>query len=54
MQKYGGRLYLSKDARMSEKMFKSTYPKWIEFQLLREKYGADKVYYSLQSKRIGL
>lgn len=54
VQKYGGRLYLSKDARMSEKMFKSTYPKWIEFQLLREKYGADKVYYSLQSKRIGL
>jgi decaprenylphospho-beta-D-ribofuranose 2-oxidase len=54
VQKYGGRLYLSKDVRMSEKMFKSTYPNWEDFKLLRKKYGIDKAYFSLQSKRIGL
>jgi decaprenylphospho-beta-D-ribofuranose 2-oxidase len=51
---YGGRLYLSKDARMSEEMFKCTYEKWLEFAGIRKKYGADKLVHSLQSKRLGL
>lgn len=54
VRKYGGRLYLSKDVRMSEEMFKAGYPQWEVFQTLRKEYGADKSYYSLQSKRIGL
>lgn len=54
VRKYQGRLYLSKDVRMSEEMFKSSYPQWEEFQKVRKDYGADKVYHSLQSKRIGL
>lgn len=51
---YGGRLYLTKDARMSENMFKQSYPKWDEFVKARTKYGADKRFNSLQSQRLGL
>ncbi|OBT06598.1 FAD-linked oxidase [Vibrio sp. UCD-FRSSP16_10] len=54
VRKYEGRLYLSKDVRMSEEMFKASYPQWEEFQALRKEYGADELYHSLQSKRIGL
>ncbi len=54
VKKYQGRLYLAKDARMSEQMFKAGYPQWQEFQKIRKKYAADKLYNSLQSTRIGL
>ena len=54
VRKHNGRLYLSKDVRMSEEMFKESYPQWEEFQDLRKKYGADKLFNSLQSQRIGL
>ena len=54
VRKHKGRLYLSKDVRMSEEMFKGGYPQWEEFQKLRKEYGADELYHSLQSKRIGL
>lgn len=52
--RYGGRLYLTKDARMSEKTFKASYPTWEEFCKVREAYGADKFFNSLQSKRLGI
>ncbi len=51
---YGGRLYLSKDARMSEAMFKRSYPRWEEFMKVRIQYDAQRSYHSLQSKRLGL
>lgn len=51
---YGGRLYLTKDARMSEHMFKAGYPRWEEFQALRERIGAIGRFSSLQSQRLGL
>ncbi len=51
---YGGRVYLTKDARMNEEIFKKGYPKWEEFQNIREKYGAMGVFSSQQSKRLGL
>ncbi len=51
---YGGRLYLAKDSRMPEMVFKRSYSKWREFSKIREKYGANKVFNSLQSKRLGL
>jgi len=51
---YEGRLYLTKDARMSEAMFKQTYPNWERFKALREQTGANKLFHSLQSKRLGL
>jgi len=50
----GGRLYLTKDARMSEATFKQSYPRWAEFQGVREKVGAIGRFASLQSKRLGL
>lgn len=51
---YGGRLYLTKDARMTEAMFKTSYPKWEQFAAVRTRYGADKKFHSLQSQRLGL
>lgn len=50
----GGRLYLTKDARMSESVFKTGYPLWEKFVTSRVKYGADKIFNSMQSHRIGL
>lgn len=50
----GGRLYLAKDARMSESTFKKSYPRWQDFQRVREKVGAIGRFASLQSKRLGL
>ena len=51
---YGGELYLTKDARMSEQMFKQSYPQWQEFQKIRHQYNAHQVFNSLQSMRLGL
>lgn len=51
---YGGRVYLTKDARMSEATFKQSYPQWEQFQQVRESCGALDKFSSLQSKRLGL
>ena len=51
---YGGRIYLTKDSRMSEKTFKHGYPLWEEFAAIRQKYGATEVFNSHQSGRLGL
>ncbi len=51
---YGGRVYLTKDARMSDETFRRGYPEWEEFQTVREKYGAIGIFASLQSGRLGL
>jgi FAD/FMN-containing dehydrogenase len=50
----GGRVYLTKDALMSEKTFKSTYPQWELFEEVRSKYGAIGRFASNQSRRLGL
>lgn len=50
----GGRLYLAKDARMSPETFRSAYPRWQEFEAVREKYRAVGKFRSLQSRRLGL
>lgn len=52
--KYGGRIYLTKDARMSEQLFKSTYPQIEKFTQVRLKYPSLKQISSLQSVRLGL
>ena len=49
-----GKIYLAKDALMSENTFKKTYSKWKEFQAVRIKYHANGRFVSSQSKRIGL
>lgn len=51
---HDGRLYLAKDARMSEATFKSSYKRWEEIAAIRADTGADKVFNSLQSRRLGL
>ena len=51
---YGGRMYLAKDALMSEETFKMGYPRWSEFEGVREKYYALGKFASSQSRRLGL
>lgn len=51
---YGGRIYLTKDARMSETTFKSCYPRWQEFEDIRGHFHATGKFASLQSRRLGL
>ena len=50
----GGRVYLAKDARMSEATFKEAYPRWQEFEEVRAKYKAIGKFASIQSHRLGL
>lgn len=49
-----GRLYLTKDARMSRAMFEKSYPNVDTFQALREKHNMTGKFFSLQSQRLGL
>lgn len=51
---HGGRHYLTKDARMSEATFKAGYPRWQEFEAIRERYHAIGAFASTQSIRLGL
>ena len=48
---HGGRLYLTKDARMSAATFKRSYPRWEEVAEVRARYHAERIG-SLQSKRL--
>ncbi len=50
----GGRLYLTKDARMSEEMFWKTYTKIEDFIEIKSKYDPNNKFQSLQSKRLGV
>ena len=50
----GGRLYLTKDSRMSPETFRAGYPRLPEFEAVRKTYGADGVFVSAQSQRLGL
>lgn len=51
---HGGRVYLAKDVRVNEAHFKRMYPRWRDFEDIREKVGAIGRFASLQSKRLGL
>lgn len=51
---FGGRIYLTKDARMTEETFKASYVNWQDFQEVRERYHALGKFSSLQSERLGL
>ena len=51
---FGGRVYLAKDARLSEENFKKMYPKHRDFMAVRERYSASNQFKSLQSERLGL
>ncbi len=49
---YGGRIYLAKDVRVSKKVFEQSYHKVEQFRALRKKYGMDKKFESIQSRRL--
>tara|TARA_B110000444_G_scaffold252977_1_gene283085 strand:+ start:615 stop:1937 length:1323 start_codon:yes stop_codon:yes gene_type:complete len=51
---HDGRLYLAKDARMSEDAFKVSYPNWEKFMAIKNKYDPSNRFASLQSNRLGL
>lgn len=50
---YGGRVYLAKDARLSEEVFKKCYPKWNLVKSVREEYRLETIN-SNQSIRLGI
>lgn len=49
---YGGRIYLSKDARMKPELFWEGYPGARKFQSIVEKYNPDAKFNSRQAKRL--
>lgn len=51
---HDGRLYLAKDARMSEEVFKASYPSWERFMTIKNKYDPGNRFASQQSNRLGL
>lgn len=52
--KYGGRLYMSKDARMKPEMLEAGYPRLKEFKSIVQKYNPDGKIRSIQSDRLKL
>jgi len=54
VMKHGGRIYLTKDSMMSEECFKAGYSNWRTFADFRKESGADRVFASEQSRRLGL
>ena len=52
--KYGGRIYLTKDVRVSKETFEKGYSKIDTFRELRKKYNMSEKLNSLQSKRVGI
>ena len=50
--KYGGRLYMSKDARMKPGALQAGYPKLEEFKTIVRKYNGQNKFSSLQSDRL--
>lgn len=51
---HNGRIYLAKDARMSETVFKASYPNWEKFMRIKNKFDPNGRFASLQSIRLGL
>jgi FAD/FMN-containing dehydrogenase len=52
--KHNGRIYLSKDVRVSKEVFEKGYPQISKFREIRKKYKFNEVFNSLQSKRVGI
>jgi decaprenylphospho-beta-D-ribofuranose 2-oxidase len=52
--KYKGRIYLAKDARVSQETFEKGYPKIESFRQYRKENKMDSKFQSLQSKRVGI
>jgi hypothetical protein len=52
--KYGGRIYLAKDSRVSKEVFEQGYPNIDKFRKIRKTYGMNEKIQSMQSRRLGL
>ena len=52
--KHKGRIYLSKDVRVSKDVFEKGYPQINKFREIRKKYKLNEVLSSLQSIRVGI
>jgi decaprenylphospho-beta-D-ribofuranose 2-oxidase len=52
--KHKGRIYLSKDVRVSKEVFEKGYPQINKFREIRKKYKLNEVFSSVQSKRVGI
>lgn len=51
---YGGRVYLTKDVRVSKRIFEEGYPLLCKFMEIRDKFNLRYRFNSLQSQRLGL
>jgi FAD/FMN-containing dehydrogenase len=51
---YGGRLYLSKDARMKKEIFWQSYPNAQQFADIVKAYNGERIFHSVQSERLGI
>ena len=51
---YGGRLYLTKDVRMSADFFHRTYPQSEDFKKALRAWDPQQIFQSVQSKRLGI
>lgn len=51
---YGGRIYLTKDVRVSKETFEKGYPDIEKFREFRKENGMSEKFASLQSKRVGI
>jgi len=51
---HGGRIYLTKDVRVSKQIFEKGYPQLDKFREVRARYGLNQRFHSLQSQRLGL
>ena len=52
--KYQGRIYLAKDARVSQEVFEQGYPEVNQFREIRKKYQMNEKFNSLQSIRLNI
>jgi len=52
--KYKGRIYLTKDVRVSKETFEQGYPEIEKFRTFRKKNKMDSKFQSLQSQRVGI
>ncbi|MCP4108487.1 MAG: FAD-binding oxidoreductase [Desulfobacteraceae bacterium] len=51
---YGGRIYLSKDVRLSQEVIEQGYPRINNFRAVRKQYGLENKLRSRQSVRLGI
>ncbi len=54
VDRLGGRIYLTKDVRVSKEVFERGYPQIEKFRKLRKEQGMQEKFQSLQSRRLGL